>query len=206
LLGYGSDASQRETVYGTPAGPPTAKIAVLSAVARAARSNAGSRTKTIVPAGAFDLLAVDREDRVSGHHGVEFLAAVRLVLLVVGLVMLFDHLVAGVSGRGVDAERLDVEMATDEMERAVVDVRVPGVDLGQGVHVGQADGAVRCGAGIAHGADTATFALTRHRTPTLPQLAPSSNARQVEVEAGCCFPESSSLSNTLADARRGDVD
>jgi hypothetical protein len=35
--------------------------------------------------------------------------AVRLVLLVVGLVMLLDHLVTGVSGRSVDAERLDVE-------------------------------------------------------------------------------------------------
>ena len=76
--------------------------------------------------------------------------AVRFVLLVVGLVMLLDHLVTGVSGRSVDAERLDVEMATDEMERAVVDVRVPGVDLCQGVHLGQADKAVRCGAGIAH--------------------------------------------------------
>jgi len=62
--------------------------------------------------------------------------AVRFVLLVVGLVMLLDHLVTGVSGRGVDAERLDVEMTTEEMERAVVDVGVPGVDLGQGVHVG----------------------------------------------------------------------
>ena len=78
--------------------------------------------------------------------------AVRLVLLVVGLVMLFDHLVTGVSGRGVDAERLDVEMATDEMELAVVDIGVPGVHLGEGVHLGQADGAVRCAAGIAHGA------------------------------------------------------
>jgi hypothetical protein len=102
------------------------KIAVSSAVARAARSNAGSRTKAIVPGRRIDLLAVDREDRVSGHHGEELLVAVRLVLLVVGLVMLFDHSVAGVSGRGVDAERLDVEMATDEIERAVVDVRVPG--------------------------------------------------------------------------------
>jgi hypothetical protein len=98
---------------------------------------------------------------VSGHHGEELLVAVRLVLLVVGLVMLLDHLVTGVSGRSVDAERLDVEMATDEVERALVDVSVPGVDLSQGVHLGQADGAVRCGTGIAHGADTATFALTR---------------------------------------------
>src|SRR5207244_941062 len=111
------------------------------------------------PGRRVDLLAVDREERLSGHHGEELLVAVRFVLLVVGLVMLLDHLVTSVSGRSVDAERLDVEMATDEMERAVVDVRVPGVDLGQGVHVGQADGAVRCGAGIAHGADTATFAL-----------------------------------------------
>jgi hypothetical protein len=95
------------------------KIAVSSADARAARSNAGSRTKTIVPAGV-DLLAVDREDRVSAHHGEELLVAVRLVLLVVGLVMRFDHLVAGVSGRGVHAERLDVEMATDEMKRGGV--------------------------------------------------------------------------------------
>ena len=94
---------------------------------------------------------------MSGHHDEELLVAVRLVLLVVGLVMLLDHLVAGVSARSVHAKRLDVEMATDEMERAVVDFRVPGVDLGQGVHVGQADGAVRCGAGIAHAADAATF-------------------------------------------------
>jgi hypothetical protein len=83
--------------------------------------------------GRVDLLAVDREDRVSGHHGEELLVAVRLVLLVVGLVMRFDHLVAGVSGRGVDTERLDVEMATEEMKLAVVDVLVPGVDLFQGV-------------------------------------------------------------------------
>ena len=110
------------------------------------------------PGRGVDLLAVDREDRVPAHHGEELLVAVRLVLLVVGLVMRFDHLVAGVSGRGVDAEGLDVEMAADEVERAVVDVRVPGVDLFQGVDVGQADGAVRCGAGIAHGADTATSA------------------------------------------------
>jgi hypothetical protein len=47
--------------------------------------------------------------------------------------MRFDHLVAGVSGRGVDTERLDVEMATEEMKLAVVDVLVPGVDLFQGV-------------------------------------------------------------------------
>src|SRR5450755_4273718 len=67
------------------------------------------------PGRRIDLLAVDREDRMSGHHGEELLVAVRLVLLVVGLVMLFDHFVAGVSGRGVDAERLDVEMATDEI-------------------------------------------------------------------------------------------
>jgi hypothetical protein len=57
-------------------------------------------------------------------------------------------------------------MATDEMERAVVDVRVPGVDLGEGVHVGQADEAVRSGAGIVHGADTPTFALTRRTEPS----------------------------------------
>src|ERR1700722_6004361 len=69
------------------------------------------------PGRRVDLLAVDREDRVSAHHGEQLLMAVRLVLFVVGLVMLFDHLVAGVSGRGVDAKRPDVEMATDEMER-----------------------------------------------------------------------------------------
>jgi hypothetical protein len=39
--GYGSAESQRETVYITPAGPPTIRIAVSSAVARAVRSNAG---------------------------------------------------------------------------------------------------------------------------------------------------------------------
>jgi hypothetical protein len=33
-----------------------------------------------------------------------------------------------------DPRTAPYEMATDEMERAVVDVRVPGVDLGQGVH------------------------------------------------------------------------
>ena len=52
LLDYGRATSQRETVYGLPAGPPTMKIAVPSAVARAWRSNVGSRTKTTVPAGA----------------------------------------------------------------------------------------------------------------------------------------------------------
>jgi hypothetical protein len=65
------------------------------------------------PGRRVDFLAVDREERVSGHHGEEFLVAVRLVLLVGGLVMLLDHLVTGVSGRSVDAERLHVEMATD---------------------------------------------------------------------------------------------
>src|SRR5205807_7856849 len=131
--------------------------------------------------------AVDREERVSGHHGEELLVAVRFVLLVVGLVMLLDHLVTGVSGRSVDAERLDVEMATDEMERAVVDVRVPGVDLGQGVDVGQADGGVPCGAGIAHGADTFRLVLTRPRTgpsPTSPHhghVAWSSTARHTST-------------------------
>ena len=83
------------------------------------------------------------------------------VRLVVGLVMWFDHLVAGVPGRGVDAEHLDAEMATDEMELAAVDVRVRGVDLGQGIHVDPADDAVRCGARIADAADTRTLALTR---------------------------------------------
>src|SRR4029079_16720305 len=48
----GRATSQRATVYGTPTGPPTAKIAVPSAVARAWRINAGSRTKTTLPAGA----------------------------------------------------------------------------------------------------------------------------------------------------------
>ena len=52
-----------------------------------------------------------------------------------------------------------VEMATDEMKRAVVDVLVAGVDLGQGVHVAQADEAVRCSAGIAHSVDTPIVAV-----------------------------------------------
>ena len=108
------------------------------------------------PGWGVDLFAVDGEDRVPGHHHEELLVAVRLVRVVVGLVMRLDHLVAGVSGDGVDAECLYVEMAADEMERAGVDVGVPGVDLRQGVDVGQADGAIRCGARIAHAADTAT--------------------------------------------------
>lgn len=44
-------------------------------------------------------LAVDREERVSGHHGEELLVAVSLALLVVDIVMLLDHLVTGVAGR-----------------------------------------------------------------------------------------------------------
>ena len=119
------------------------RIAVSSAVARAAPINAGSRTKTIVPAGASISSPSTVKTACPVIHGEELLVAVRLVLLVVGLVMRLDHLVAGVTGRGVDAERPDVEMATDEMELAVVDVVVLGVDLFQGVHVGQANGAVR---------------------------------------------------------------
>ena len=48
FAGYGSATSQRETAYGVPAGPPTMRIAVSLAVARAWWINAGSRTKTIV--------------------------------------------------------------------------------------------------------------------------------------------------------------
>jgi hypothetical protein len=33
LLGHRTDTSQREMVYGTPAGPPTMKIVVSSAIA-----------------------------------------------------------------------------------------------------------------------------------------------------------------------------
>ena len=74
---------------------------------------------------------------MAGHHGEQLLVAVGAILLVVGLVVLLDHEVACVPGHAVDTERLDVEMATDEMERAVIDVGVPRVDLGQGLHVGQ---------------------------------------------------------------------
>src|SRR5262249_55523577 len=60
------------------------------------------------------------------------------------------------------AERLDVEMATDQMKRSVLDVRVAGIDLGQRLHIGQPHGAVRRRPGIAHIADDApTFELTR---------------------------------------------
>ena len=111
-----------------------------------------------------DLLAIDHEDGVSRHDGKELLVAVRSVLLVVGLVMLYDHLVSGVPGRGVDAERLDVEMATDEMERTVRVVRALRVDLGLGVHVGESDRAVRCDTRIAHDVHTATLTHTRNRT------------------------------------------
>jgi hypothetical protein len=77
------------------------KIAVPLAVARAWRSNAGSRTKTIVPAGASISSPSTVKIACPGHHGEELLVAVRLVLLIVGFMMLFDHLIAGVSGRGV---------------------------------------------------------------------------------------------------------
>ena len=76
------------------------------------------------------LEGVRGEHRVPGHHGEEFLVAVRLILLVVGIVMRFGHLVAGVPGRGVDAEGPDVEMAADKVEVTVVDVPVLGVDSG----------------------------------------------------------------------------
>lgn len=88
--------------------------------------------------------------------------------------MLLDHLVAGVAGCRIDAERLDVEMPTDEVEVAVVDVRVPGSDLTEDVHVGQADGAVRRAARIAHGADTAMLVPCSERAPIrAPRLATS---------------------------------
>ena len=117
FVGYGSATSQRETAYGVPAGPPTMRIAVSSAVARACADQRRVAHEDDRPGRRVDLLAVDREDRVPGHDDEEFLVAVRLVLLVVGLVMRLDHLVAGVSGRGVDAERLDVEVPPDQMER-----------------------------------------------------------------------------------------
>ena len=65
---------------------------------------------------------------------------------------------------------LSLRWPTDEMKRAVVDVRVPGGDLGQDVDVGEADGAVRRATGIAHGADPATHVLQRQPQIRFPEL------------------------------------
>jgi hypothetical protein len=65
---------------------------------------------------------------VAGHHGEQLLLAVGAVLIVVCLVVLLDHEVAGVPGHAVDTERLDVEMARDEMNAPFRDVRALGID------------------------------------------------------------------------------
>src|SRR5207237_10901206 len=72
--GGSSDHEDRRVVGGCPGGAEQRRIA-----------HEDDR-----PGRRVDLLAVDREERVSGHHGEELLVSVRFVLLVVGLVMLLD--------------------------------------------------------------------------------------------------------------------
>jgi len=94
-----------------------------------------------------DLLAVDREGRVSLHHEIQLLVVLRRILI--QFVVFLDHLVACLApGPGVDAEGLDSEPVADGQPSPEV-VREPG----QGLDVGQV-----CGL-------PAAFA---HRDPPLP--------------------------------------
>ena len=104
----GEDVSQGDTSYARPASPPTASTIVPSSWSKATRFTAGSRMKTIVPAGASTLLAVDRELRAAAEHDVHLLVPAGPAA---ELVVVLDDVLADALARvDVGAERPDPEL------------------------------------------------------------------------------------------------